>query len=419
MVTLADLPIPEDGKLADNITYFARALRVAGLKAGTAQIMDAICAIEAVGFTDKTDFYYTLRSIFVRRPEDQAVFAQVFRLFWRDPNYLEHMMGLLRPLVRGVNEAPQAKSAEKRAAEALLDGANEPVEQEDDLERGEEIEFDTTLTFSASEQLKSKDFEQMSASEVREAKRLISQIKLDIPPLQTRRHFGANQGPKPDWQKTIKRSIKRGGELDRIMRQKPRERYPNLIVLCDISGSMSGYSRMVLHLLHSIANQKGANWAHVYGFTMGTRLTNITKELEARDVDQTLSTLGRDVKDWEGGTRLADCLHEFNRDWSRRVMGSKAVVLMITDGLDQGDPSLLRREIERLQLSAGRLIWLNPLFRYDGFSPKARGIRAILPHVDCFRAGHNIDSLEGLVNVLANPFDGGEKARMMGMMNDG
>lgn len=418
MVDIADLPIPENGKLVDNITYFARALRASGIRVGTAQIMDAIRAIEAVGFSNKPDYFYTLRSIFVTKAEDRVVFAQVFRLFWRDPNYLEHMMGLLRPLVKGVNAPSTPKDAEKRAAEALLDGANDNVRNpEDEKDNGEDIEFDTTLTFSAEEKLKTMDFEQMSNAETAQARKLVSEINLDVPPINTRRGESSVYGHIPDWRNTLKRSIKRGGEIDKLMLQKHKEKYPNLVVLCDISGSMSGYSRMVLHLMHTLANNKGAHWAKISAFTFGTRLTNVTKELKSKDIDQTLHILGHEVKDWEGGTRIADCLHEFNRDWARRVMGSKAVVLLITDGLDQGDPAILQKEMERLHLLAGRVIWINPLFRWDGFSPQARGVRAMLPFVDCFRAGHNVQSLEGLVEVLKNPQQSCEKDRMMRLMN--
>ncbi len=420
MVSIADLPIPEDGKLADNITYFARALRSAGMRVGTKQVLDAIEAIQAVGFSSKADYYYSLRAVFVTKAEDLPLFTQVFRLFWRDPNYLEHMMGLLRPLVRGVNEAPKAKDAEKRASEALLDGAEDPHDlAKNDREEGEEIEFDSTLTFSSEEKLKSMDFEQMSSAEAKAAERMISRIELDLPPRPTRRMQASIYGHDADWRRTLRRSMKRGGEMDRFEMKKRREEAPNLVVLCDISGSMSAYSRMVLHLVYRLANQRGAKWPDMFAFTFGTRLTNITRSLKSRDVDEVLRKLGTEVKDWEGGTRIADCLHDFNKNWSRRVMGSKAVVLLITDGLDQGDGEGLRREMERLQLSAGRVIWLNPLFRWDGFAPKARGVRAMLPYVDCFRAGHNVQSLEGLADVLQNPFDRCEKDRMMRLMHEG
>jgi uncharacterized protein with von Willebrand factor type A (vWA) domain len=211
----------------------------------------------------------------------------------------------------------------------------------------------------------------------------------------------------------MRNSMRRGGEIRRIAWQKPRERWPNLVVLCDISGSMSQYSRMVLHFLHAVANEKGAGWAKVHAFTFGTRLTNITRHLATRDVDAALKAAGAEAQDWEGGTRIGQCLHAFNRDWSRRVMGQGAVVLLITDGLDRDDAGALEKEMERLHLSSRRLIWLNPLLRWDGFAPKATGIRAMLPHVDSFRAGHSIQSLEELAEAISRPDDLGEKARLM------
>jgi hypothetical protein len=193
-------------------------------------------------------------------------------------------------------------------------------------------------------------------------------------------------------------------------------RWPNLVVLCDISGSMSDYSRMVLHFVHAVANRKGQGWARVHAFTFGTRLTNITRHLRARDVDAALKGGGAEAQDWSGGTRIGAVLHAFNRDWSRRVLGQGAVVLLITDGLDRDDTGQLRREIERLHLSCRRLIWLNPLLRWTGFAPKAQGIRAMLPHVDSFRAGHSIASLEALGRAISDPGDGGEKARLLALI---
>jgi uncharacterized protein len=195
-----------------------------------------------------------------------------------------------------------------------------------------------------------------------------------------------------------------------------RIRWPNLVCLCDISGSMSSYSRAALHFLHAVANRQGAGWAQVHAFTFGTRLTNITRHLRQRDVDAALAAAGAEAQDWEGGTRIGACLTTFNREWSRRVLGQGAVVLLITDGLDRDDPGALAAQIERLHLSARHLIWLNPLLRWDGFAPRAAGIKAMLPHVDSFRAGHNIAALEGLAEALGRPDDRGEKARLMAML---
>ena len=223
-------------------------------------------------------------------------------------------------------------------------------------------------------------------------------------------------GAQIDLRRTLRASLRQGGEITHLARRRPRIRWPNLVVLCDISGSMSQYSRLVLHFVHAVANQKGQGWSQVHAFTFGTRLTNITRHLSQRDVDAALRAAGAEAQDWSGGTRIGACLKEFNRDWSRRVLGQGAVVLLITDGLDRDDAGLLAHEAERLHLSCRRLIWLNPLLRWDGFAPKAGGIRALLPHVDAFRASHSIASLEALGRAISDPTDAGEKARLMRML---
>lgn len=416
MTQLPDLALPEDPKLSHNIIHFARALRKAGLAIGPGRVIDAIRAVEAAGFSRKEDFYWTLHACFVTRPEQRAVFGQVFRLYWRDPRYLEHMMAMMLPAVRGVQEERKARAAEKRAAEALLEG-----QQPDDLPEQPEadevkIEVDASQTTSVQEKLRTLDFEQMSTDEIAAAKRMIARLKLPVQPIRSRRMQAATTGHVLDWQRTIRASMRRGGEVHELALKQRRTRWPNLVVLCDISGSMSQYSRMVLHFLHAVANEKGAGWAKVHGFTFGTRLTNITRHLRRRDVDQALALAGSEAQDWEGGTRIGDCLHLFNRDWSRRVLGQGAVVLLITDGLDRGDAVALSKEMERLHLSSRRLIWINPLLRWDGFAPKAQGIKAMLPHVDAFRAGHSIASLEALAEAISDAQDRGEKDRLLRMM---
>jgi uncharacterized protein len=418
MATLAELPVPEDGKLAANITHFARALRKAGLPVGTGRVVDAVRAVEVAGFGNKHDFYHTLEACFVSRPEHRQVFAQVFRLYWRDPRFMEHMMGLLTPLVRGLNAPPEPSAAERRAAEALLDGAEAPPLPPRE-EEGEEVEFDATLTFSADEKLKKMDFEQMSTAELAQARRAIARLDLPVRPIASRRTAVDPRGRVADWRGTMRAALRSGGDIRRLALRSRRTRWPNLVALCDISGSMSSYSRMILHFLHAAANARGAGWAQVHAFTFGTRLTNITRHLRNRDVDAALAAAGQEARDWDGGTRIGACLHAFNRDWSRRVLGQGAVVLLITDGLDRDDPGRLALEMERLHLSARKLIWLNPLLRWDGFAPKARGVRAILPQVDSFRACHSLASLEDLTEALTRPDDLGDKARLMRMLAAG
>ncbi len=414
MATYAPLEIPEDGKLAHNIAHFARALRKAGLPIGPGRTLDAVNAVAAAGFDRREDFYYTLQAIFVSRPEERSTFAQVFRLFWRDPRYLEHMMSLMLPQVHGVQEDRVAEAAEKRAAEALLDGQLPPPPQ--GQPEGDQIEIDASATMSAEERLKTLDFEQMSAAEVAEAKRMLAKLSLPVQPLKTRRSQASTLAARIDARRTLRQAMRTGGEVTTLKYKAPVTRWPNLVVLCDISGSMADYSRMVLHFVHAVANRKGQGWAKVHAFTFGTRLTNITRHLRARDVDAALRAAGSEAQDWSGGTRIGQSLHAFNRDWSRRVLGQGAVVLLITDGLDRDDTALLAKEVERLHLSCRRLIWLNPLLRWTGFVPKAQGIRAILPHVDSFRAGHSIASLEALGQAISDPGDRGERDRLLALI---
>ena len=408
------VPLPDNPRLAHNIAHFARALRAAGLPVGPGATLDAVRAVAAVGFTERQDFFWTLHAVFVRRREHSAVFAQVFRLYWRDPRYLEQMMAYMIPAIRGVAEERVAKPAERRAAEALLDGVHRDRPDIAQDEVGSEVEIDASRTASARERLRTLDFEQMSAAEMREARAAIARLTLPVRPIASRRMRAAPAGRRPDWRATMRRALRQGGEVGAFATRSRTERWPDLVALCDISGSMSTYSRMVLHFLHAVSNAKGAGWARVHAFTFGTRLTNITRHMATRDVDAALAAAGARAQDWEGGTRIGECLHAFNRDWSRRVMSRGAVVLLITDGLERGEPVQLGREVERLRLSARWLIWLNPLLRWDGFAPRAEGIRAMLPHVDSLRSAHSLGSLADLADALSRPEDGAERVRLVG-----
>ena len=400
----------EDGQLAQNITHFGRALRRAGLPLGPERILNAINAVEAAGFTEKEDFYHTLEACFVSRPEHRQLFRQTFNLYWRDPQFLEKMMKMMSPLLRQEAPPPEKQDADRRAAEALLE---EPEEKPQPPE-GEEQEFtiDAEMTWSVDEKLKQTDFEQMTLAELNAAKRAIAQIKLPIDPIASRRTTANPRGQIADWRATMRQSMRRG-DIMRLEKRARRIRWPNLVAICDISGSMSGYSRMLLHFLHAASNAKGAGWAQVHSFTFGTRLTNITRHLRQRDVDEALRAAGTEATDWEGGTRIGASIHDFNKTWSRRVLGQGAVVLLITDGLDRDDTGQLAKEAERLRLSCNKLIWLNPLLRWDGFAPKAQGVKALLPQVDSFRAAHSIHALEDLSRVLSRADDVGEHARLM------
>ncbi len=413
---MAEIAIPENGRLGENIVHFARALRNAGLPVGPGRVTEAIHAVEAAGFDRREDFYHTLAACFISRPEHRAVFAATFGLFWRDPAFIERMMASLMPQMRAPPRDREKKAGEMRAMEAMMQGARKPPPPPP--EDGEEIEIDATLAFSGEERLRARDFDQMSADEAQAARLAIARIALPVQPIASRRTRASARGRIADWRGTV-RAAMRHGEIRDLARRERRQRWPSLVALCDISGSMANYSRMLLHFLHGASNAKGAGWAHVHSFTFGTRLTNVTRHLHRRDADEALKRAGREAQDWEGGTRIGACLHAFNRDWSRRVLGQGAVVLLITDGLDREDPAILAKEAERLRLSCRKLIWLNPLLRWDGFAPRAGGVRALLPHVDSFRAAHSIDSIAALAAALTRPDDVGEKARLMRMLDEG
>jgi len=406
------IAVPEDGRLAQNVLHFARALRAAGLPVGTGRAVDAVRAVAAGGFERREDLYNTLAACFTSRPEHRAVFDQCFYMFWRDPQIMERMMGMLLPEIRTPGHERERKAGAQRAAEGMTHGADTAPPPETEREP-EEIEIDASLTFSTQEMLRSRDFEQMTAEEITAAKRAIAGLTLPIKPMMARRTEVSPTGALPDWRRTMRTSLRTG--VPKLEMRRRRTRLPALVALCDISGSMAAYSRMLLHFLHAAVNAKGQGWAQVHVFTFGTRLTNITRHLRQKDVDEALSRAGEEAQDWEGGTRIGACLEDFNRTWSRRVLAQGAVVLLITDGLDRDDPDRLAAAAERLHLSARRVIWLNPLLRWDGFEAKAQGIRALLPHVDSLISAHNIDSLDRLAHVISSADRAGDKPRLMGI----
>ena len=381
----------KQGRLVENVMHFARALRGAGLKVGPGRVLDAVQALRSIGITNKADFYWSLHAVFVSRRTDREIFDQAFHLFWRNPELLQKMLSLMLPSVAGA-EQTEAKEISRRLADALgRDGAGS------EMQEGEEkIEIDATLTWSDRELLRTMDFEQMSAEEFERAKRDVARLMLPLAEVTTRRHRPDTRGRRADLRATLRAALRAGGAVIPLRFKRRLTRPPPLVVLCDISGSMSRYSRLLLHFMHALANDRD----RVFCFLFGTRLTNITRELRHKDVDVALDKVAAQVTDWSGGTRIGKCLTEFNRLWSRRVLAQGAVVLFLSDGLDRDAGSGLGREMERLHKSCRRLIWLNPLLRYDQFQPKSLGIRAILPHVDEFRPAHNLNSLAELIDVL-------------------
>jgi uncharacterized protein len=385
-------PTAAEGRLLTNLMYFARTLRAAGLPIGPGKVLAAAEAVRTVGITNRDDFYWTLHAVFVNRRDQRELFDQAFHIFWRNPQLLEKMLSLLLPEMT----APEQERGEemmRRLAEAM-----HPGNQGDAEEREEEIEFDATMTFSDREMLREMDFEKMSLDEVARAKSAIKRMRLPEMAVPTRRFRPDPNGARADMRATLRASLRAGGLL--ALRRKSRgERQPPLVILCDISGSMQRYSRLFLHFMHAVTNDRD----RVYTFLFGTRLTNVTRFLRYKDVDVALDKVAEAVEDWSGGTRIGRCLAYFNRVWSRRVLGQGAIVLFISDGLDRDAADGLEKEIDRLHKSCRRLIWLNPLLRYEAFEPKSLGMRAILPHVDEFRPVHNLESLDDLAVQLSRP----------------
>jgi uncharacterized protein len=379
------------GRLAENILYFARALRAAGIPVGPGAVLDALEAVNVAAIGSKEDFYWTLHAVFVKRHEHTILFDQAFKLFFRKRGYIEQLIASMLPeAARTPPKAPQAGT--QRVQEALYGGLNERKQPEQ-----REVEVDMRLTVSDREILQQKDFAQMSAAEIAAAKEAIARLALPLDLVRTRRLASARRGHMIDVRRTLRSSMKAGGAVIDLKYLGPRLKEPPIVALLDISGSMSQYTRLFLHFLHSITDAK----KRVTTFLFGTRLTNVTRAIRQRDPDEALASCSAHVTDWSGGTRIASSLREFNKKWGRRVLGQGAVVLLITDGLERDADDTLSFEMDRLHRSCRRLVWLNPLLRFDGFEARAKGVRTMLPHVDELRPIHNLESMSELVRALS------------------
>src|SRR5947199_1998774 len=303
-------------KLADNVVHFTRLLRGAGLRLGPASGLDALAAASAVDVIQRDELYWALHAVLVKRPEDFELFDQAFRLFWRDPIGVDAALAQLLPHVR----IPRAQTVSRRVAEAWRppSSTGKPLP--------ERTELDAALTFSADELLRTRDFDQMSAGELARAKRIVARMAAALRPVRTRRYAPDPHGASIDLARTVRESQKTFGDLAPLRFRSRILQPPPLVVLCDISGSMGRYSEMLLVFLHALFALR----ARVHAFLFATRLTPVTRLLRHRDADEALARCGQEVEDWEGGTRLRACLHEFNRTWSRRVLGTGAVVLLVT-----------------------------------------------------------------------------------------
>ena len=380
------------GRLAENVAHFVRVLRKSGLPVGPARTLAALEAIEAVGVDNRTDFRAALAAVLVSRHEHLPIFEHAFDLFWRNPRLLEKMLAALLPKMQAAGTRSDEPQLPARLAEAMLP----PALPDAPLPHTERVDLDASFTFSAREVLQHKDFETMTSAEVSAVRSMLARLRLPLPEVPTRRTTPASRGHRVDLRATLRHMSGASGTLAPLRWRRRTRRTPPLVVLCDISGSMERYARMLLHFLHAITNDRD----RVHVLLFGTRLTNITRHLRHRDVDVALARVTAAVSDWSGGTRIGGCLAEFNRSWSRRLLGQNAVVLLISDGLDAEAGEGLAAQTERLAKSCRRLVWLNPLLRYEGFEARPAGIRAMLPYVDDFLPVHNVESLTDLAAAL-------------------
>ena len=378
-----------EGHLSDNILYFARALRAAGMPVGPGAVLDVLEAVNVARVGDREDFYWTLHAVFVKRHEHSILFDQAFRIFFRKRGYIEKLIASMLPeALPGAPKAPPPGA--QRIQEALYSGLNTREGKSD-------IEIDARLTVSDREVLQKKDFAQMTVAEIASAREAIARLTLPLDQVRTRRLSPNRHGHMIDIRRTLRASMKAGGAVIDLKYLGAREKEPPIVALLDISGSMSQYTRLFLHFLHAITDQR----KRVTTFLFGTRLTNVTRAIRQRDPDEALAACSVNVADWSGGTRIATSLHTFNKQWARRVLGQGAVVLLITDGLERDADDTLSFEMDRLHRSCRRLVWLNPLLRFEGFEARAKGVRTMLPHVDELRPIHNLESMTELVRALS------------------
>ncbi|MBA4610533.1 VWA domain-containing protein [Stappia taiwanensis] len=387
------------GRIADNIVHFARTLRKAGLPVGPASVVDAVRAVELAGIRSREDLYWTLHAVFVRKHDHRVIFDEAFRIYWKSRGLVEKLLSILSPVAPPRAEPDKPKAGQTRVAQAFQATRDRRSQSEK-----EELEIDARFTVSGRELLQHRDFAQMNAEEIRAAQAELRRMVMPIEKIRQRRLVASARG-RIDPRSTLRATLRTGGAMIALKHRRPDTRRPPIVALCDISGSMSQYTRILLHFLHALTEER----RNVHTFLFGTRLTNVTRQLRMKDPDEALIACSQGVEDWSGGTRIATALADFNKHWSRRVLSGGPLVLLVTDGLERDTDEDLAREMDRLHRSCRRLIWLNPLLRFDGFEARAKGVRAMLPHVDEFRAVHSLDAVADLCRALGGESgDGGE-----------
>jgi uncharacterized protein with von Willebrand factor type A (vWA) domain len=386
-----------EGNLLHNLLLFGRLLRGLGMDVNPGRMIDLVQALEHIQLGQKGDFYHACRALLVHDKEDIPLFDQAFQRFWRKPNNEWFEIGLpgLTQLQKKtellVTPPPLSKEEEPRG-----ENRDQPAEQVADEDELQILEL--TQTYSDRERLRGKDFAALTQPEIAAIKAIMAGMSWELGRRLTRRQR-PRRGPSFDLRRSLRRNLRYGGEMIEWPRRSKKDKPRPLVVIADISGSMERYTRLLLHFVYGLSE---GMQEMVEAFVFSTRLTRITRQLHNKDVEQAMRRVSQSVPDWSGGTRIGDALKRFNFDWGRRVLGRGAVVLIISDGWDRGDPAVLGQEVARLQRSCYRLIWLNPLLGSPRYEPLTRGIQAALPHIDDFLPVHNLASLEELANLLAS-----------------
>ncbi len=372
------------GNILSHVLGFVQLLRIVGVQVSSGQALDLVRALEYAPLTVREDFRAAARCTLISRREDLPQFEAAFAFFWRSPSSDPLMMAL--PLLK----LPPRNLRLPRPKRENEGGEGEGEEREEQI--------GLTLVYTSGETLRSKDFGAFTHEEVEAARELLKKLRWRLAPRRTRRTRPTPRGRRIDMRNVLRRNMRYGGEPLILPHKEVRTRPRPLVVLCDISGSMDRYSRILLQFVHTISN----GLQDVEAFVFGTRLTRITRMLRERDIDEAVAAVSKQVVDWSGGTRIGETLKQFNYQWGRRVLGRGPVVLLISDGWDRGDAKLLGREIARLQHSCHRLIWLNPLLGSPNYQPLTLGMQAALPYVDDFLPVHNLLSIEQLGEKLAS-----------------
>jgi uncharacterized protein len=378
------------GHFLHNLLLFGRVLRRLGLDVNPGRMMDLVSALDHIEIGNQSDFFHAARSLLVHEREDLPLFDEAFALFWRkhdegwDATW--RSLSLRRKPPGPIFTNPPLKDAAPQTNDSNP-SSNEPL-----------TVLEVTRTYSDREILRHKNFDEVNDEESEAIKRMMTDLLWKVSERKTRRNH-AGRGQQIDLRRTLRRSLRAGGEVFNWAYRQRKTKPRPLVVIADISGSMERYTRLLLHFIYGM---KSALTQPVEAFVFSTRLTRITRPLQIRDLDLALKNVGLIVSDWASGTRIGESLKSFNFDWGRRILGRGAIVLIISDGWDRGEAELLAREMTRLRRSCHRLIWLNPLLGSPEYEPLTRGIQAALPHIDDFLPVNNLSSLEDLARRLAD-----------------